>query len=219
MVRCPWCRARNYAIDIWCARCGHHMDWPPPTPARRGRALALLGPVSAALGILLALVVAMPSAIRYTSIGHVAPARLPTTTWNSARALPSNSPAASTPAAAVVRVGPTAGVANQNLGPQLAVARFYEAVAAHDFVGAAALWTPAMRANYPPATYIDDRFAGTKQINLRTDRVVSASGGVAAVYVDLVEHTAAGVQHWVGTWQLVQTPAGWLLDKPDLKAA
>jgi hypothetical protein len=192
------------------------MDWPP---ARRRRVLPLLGPVSAALGILLVLVVATPSAIRYSSIGHLAQARLPATTWNSPKALPSNSPAASTPAAPVVRVGPTAAVPNQNLGPQLAVARFYEAVAAHDFVAAAALWTPALRANYPPATYIDDRFAATQQINLRTDRVVAAGGGAAAVYVDLVEQTAAGVQHWVGTWQLVQTPAGWLLDVPNLQEA
>jgi hypothetical protein len=119
----------------------------------------------------------------------------------------------------MVRVGPTAAVQNQNEGPQLAVARFYGAVAAHDFVAAVALWTPAMRASYPPATYIDDRFAATQQINLRTDRVVAVSGGVASVYVDLVERTAAGVHHWVGTWQLVQTPAGWLLDMPSLQAA
>jgi len=37
--------------------------------------------------------------------------------------------------------------------------RFYDAVAAHAFARAAALWSPSMRQRYPPATYIDHRFA------------------------------------------------------------
>ena len=35
MIRCAWCGARNYAIDMWCTRCHRHLDW-QPMKRRRG---------------------------------------------------------------------------------------------------------------------------------------------------------------------------------------
>src|SRR5438094_322358 len=101
--------------------------------------------------------------------------------------------------------------------PTAAVARFYQAVAAHDFAGAAALWSAAMQEQYPPAEYIDRRFMATQQINLMAERVVATGGGVAVVYVDIVELGGGQTRHWVGTWQLVNSASGWLLNHPDLQ--
>jgi len=97
------------------------------------------------------------------------------------------------------------------------VARFYQAVAAHDFAGAAALWSAAMQEQYPPAEYIDRRFMATQQINLMAERVVATGGGVAVVYVDIVELSGGQTRRWVGTWQLVHSASGWLLNHPDLQ--
>ncbi len=85
------------------------------------------------------------------------------------------------------------------------------------FEAAAALWTPVMQAQYPPAEYIDQRFAATEQLDLRAERVVGDSGGVAVVYVDVVEVIGGQMHHWVGTWQLVDTSSGWLLNRPNLR--
>ncbi|HEY8678716.1 MAG TPA: hypothetical protein VIN39_08815 [Candidatus Dormibacteraeota bacterium] len=32
MVRCKRCGTENYAIDMWCSKCSHHLDWAPPEP-------------------------------------------------------------------------------------------------------------------------------------------------------------------------------------------
>jgi len=103
--------------------------------------------------------------------------------------------------------------------PAVIVARFYQAVASHDFASAAALWTPRMQAQYPPDEYIDHRFAATQAINLRAERTLGDGGGLAIVYVDLVEVIGGQSRYWVGTWQLVDTASGWLLDQPNLGAA
>jgi len=76
-----------------------------------------------------------------------------------------------------------------------------------------------MQALYPPAVYIDHRFAATQAINLQAERTLGDGGGLAIVYVDLVEVIDGQSRHWVGTWQLVDTASGWLLNRPDLRAA
>ena len=60
MIRCPWCGAKNYAIDMWCAKCQHHLEWGPPRARRRGGVLRVVPPLAAAAGI--ALAVASPAA-------------------------------------------------------------------------------------------------------------------------------------------------------------
>ena len=75
-----------------------------------------------------------------------------------------------------------------------------------------------MQADYPPAEFIDQRFAQTRQLKLREARVIASDGGVATVAVDVVEVAADARRRWAGTWQLVLTPAGWLLNQPNLGA-
>jgi len=88
-------------------------------------------------------------------------------------------------------------------------------VEAHRFDAAAALWTTRMRTQYPPDQYIDGRFAPTTGIDLRRDTIQRQSGSTANVAVDLLEYRTDGsVRHWVGSWDLVRTSAGWLLDQP-----
>jgi hypothetical protein len=130
--------------------------------------------------------------------------------------------AAPQPAAPAPQVGrgQTAATPNGSTeDPSAAVQDFYARVAQHDFGAAAALWSPRMRAAFPPAQNIDGRFSQTQAVTVRNARVVSSdpSAGRAAVAVDLVEQTSSGPREWVGTWYLVRGPGGWLLDQPALQ--
>ncbi|HET7471512.1 MAG TPA: serine/threonine-protein kinase [Candidatus Limnocylindrales bacterium] len=92
---------------------------------------------------------------------------------------------------------------------------FYARVARHDFDGAARLWSASMRQRYPPDRYIDGRFAATTGITVRRAETVSRSGDTARVAVDLLEYRSdSATRHWVGSWDLVRTSAGWLLNQP-----
>ncbi len=102
--------------------------------------------------------------------------------------------------------------------PSAAVQDFYARVAAHDFQDAAALWSPRMRAAFPPAQNIDQRFSGTRAVSVQRADVVSQTGVRAAVAVDLDEVAADRQHHWSGTWYEVRGPDGWLLDQPQLEA-
>jgi hypothetical protein len=77
-----------------------------------------------------------------------------------------------------------------------------------------------MQSNYPPEQNIDHRFAGTQQIVVVHATVVrlDRSAGQATVAVDLLEYDSGSSTpiHWTGTWDLVRTPSGWLLDWPNL---
>ena len=103
--------------------------------------------------------------------------------------------------------------------PTSSVAGFYRAVAAHQFDAAAAAWSAQMQANYPPSEFINHRFVYTQGISLRAARVLANSGQVSTVYIDLIEVYAGTTRHWVGTWQLVSSSSGWLLNQPNLRAA
>jgi hypothetical protein len=109
--------------------------------------------------------------------------------------------------------------AEADTGPTAAVATFYELVQRHEFDTAAELWTPRMRAAFPPAENIDRRFADTEQLTVNRVEVVSARGDQAVVEVDLNERDPAGQRHYVGTWSVVHTGSAWLLDEPNLEAA
>jgi hypothetical protein len=98
--------------------------------------------------------------------------------------------------------------------PAGAVALFYQRVAAHDFDAAGDLWTDRMREQYPTDTYIDQRFANTRSIELLQDRLVGVGETTASVAVALLEVDAGQTRRWVGTWRVVLTPGGWLLDQP-----
>jgi hypothetical protein len=77
-----------------------------------------------------------------------------------------------------------------------------------------------MRAAYPPAQNIHGRFARTDSLSLQgaTLQGVDEANGRAAVSIDLVEILDSGAaRRWVGTWHLVRSGAGWLLDQPSLR--
>jgi hypothetical protein len=119
-----------------------------------------------------------------------------------------------------------AGAASQPVpaatgSPIAAVTRFYALVEAHDFAAARGLWSPAMQAAYPPAQNLDARFSGTNRMDVRRAELVSLdeARGRAIVAVDLLESQvgSSSERRWIGSWYLVRSPAGWLLDQPALR--
>jgi len=77
-----------------------------------------------------------------------------------------------------------------------------------------------MRASYPPQTNIWGRFDRTRSIVARSASVTSANPASAAVAVDVIETLSDGTtRHWVGSWYLVRSGPGWLLDQPGLRPA
>jgi hypothetical protein len=103
--------------------------------------------------------------------------------------------------------------------PAATVHRFYDLVVAHDYDAAAALWSPRMRAQYPPSRYIAGRFDATTRIavnRLRIERM-SVARGVAVVSIDITEYRTSGApRRWIGTWDLVLINGAWRMDEPHL---
>jgi serine/threonine-protein kinase len=113
---------------------------------------------------------------------------------------------------------PTLAARPFDQGPADTILAFYDLVSGHDYGAAAGLWSDKMRAVYPPQTNIWGRFDATRQIVARSAAVVSATSGSAAVNVDLVETMRDGTtRRWVGTWYLVRSGSGWLMDQPGLR--
>ncbi|HEV2123102.1 MAG TPA: hypothetical protein VGW38_10055, partial [Chloroflexota bacterium] len=107
--------------------------------------------------------------------------------------------------------------------PAGAVLAFYGALERGDLDTAAALWSPRMKAQYPPAQFVYERFRLTHEVAVRRAEVISVdqAAGRAVVAVDLIEISGdpPATYHWVGTWEMTLGPAGWLLDQPNLAAA
>jgi hypothetical protein len=106
--------------------------------------------------------------------------------------------------------------------PVAAIETFYQLISEHRFADAAALWSPRLQSQDDPATYINQRFAGTRSVTVLSDTLDSAdpATGTAVVGVQLLETTASGARlTWTGTWRLVLGPSGWLLDQPDFGPA
>src|SRR6184192_1029528 len=155
MIRCSWCGARNYAIDSWCSKCHQHLDF-GPRARPRGRGWSLLAPVAAALGVAIALALPVASWFNGTlgtparglpNTALLAPAARSSADALAADATPSDEaspPAQPTPGESTpppIPSLPRPALAPVPGDPAAAVARFYQAVAAHDFDGAAALWS------------------------------------------------------------------------------
>jgi hypothetical protein len=118
-------------------------------------------------------------------------------------------------------VAPTrAPAATVSGDPAGTILTFYQLISGHDYASASGLWSDRMRASYPPQTNIWGRFDRTSSIIARSASLTSAQPGSAAVAVDLIETLSDGsVRHWIGTWYLVRSGSGWLLDQPGLRAA
>lgn len=249
MTRCPWCGAKNYAIDMWCTRCSHHLDW-VPLRRRPSRIVSFLATTAAvaAVAIVLAIPVAgwfdgtesiqlsiLPTTAAAQQASNAVVADVPAMPSPSVQATPTPEPTPSlTPDSAppsdlapvpevqaqpAFQAPPPSVLTPSSTGdPAEAVQRFYSAVSAHQFDVAASLWSPAMQAEYPPTVFIDQRFSATQQIDVTTSRVLSDAGGIAVVYVDVLEVIGGERRQWVGTWQLIDSSTGWLLNSSNLQA-
>lgn len=105
------------------------------------------------------------------------------------------------------------------LGPVQTVQEFYRRIDQRELDSAAELWTPGMRARFPPDVNIRQRFTNTRSI--RVDRAVLAQSsdlGVAVVEVEMLETRGSppSSQNISGTWRLVRGDVGWQLDEPRL---
>jgi hypothetical protein len=124
------------------------------------------------------------------------------------------------PTAAPTVAATRASVATVSGDPAGTIVTFYQLISGHDYATASGLWSERMRASYPPQTNIWGRFDRTSSIVARSASLTSSSPASAAVAVDLIETMSDGsVRHWVGTWYLVRSGSGWLLDQPGLRAA
>ncbi len=125
--------------------------------------------------------------------------------------VPTSAPAeTATPAPVVATRGDPAGT----------IVAFYQLISGHDYASASGMWSDRMRASYPPQTNIWGRFDRTRSIVARSASVTSANPGSAAVAVDLIETLSDGTtRRWVGSWYLVRSGPGWLLDQPGLRPA
>jgi len=198
----------------------------PPTPAPTDTAMATVTPVPPTP---VPPTPAPPTAVP-TDVVVLAPTRVPANTRAPAVAtVPVTDLVVPPPTATQVTVrapivpSPTQGTTRSGASsPTQAVLSFYQLVAQRQYDQAAQLWSPSMLANFPPAQNINGRFADTRQLTVNRLNLIGAdpATGRATVGVDLTEvaGTPATTTHITGTWQLIYTGSGWLLDFPDLKA-
>lgn len=130
-------------------------------------------------------------------------------------------PASTAPAVAEIAPATQAPAENVPSAPAQAVINFYNAVVAGQYESAARLWSPRMLATYPPAENITRRFSQTRSLTVQRAEIVSfdEAAGRAVVIVQLEEVVGTPpVTHlYGGSWQVVRSPAGWLLDQPDVR--
>ena len=154
-----------------------------------------------------------------TSVGR--PADLATARPATPAEAPTNQSAARpTPTAVVAPTVVLVPVATRSAAsePREVVSAFYGLVEQHHFDAAEELWSSSMRSRFPPPENIVQRFSQTRSVDLRRAETVAQDPSHAAVAVDVLETNGqAGVRHFVGTWHLVRSPDGWLLDRPELQ--
>ncbi len=102
--------------------------------------------------------------------------------------------------------------------PAQAVEQFYQAVSQHQFDAAAQLWSPRMKTQFNTQVDINGHFAPTQRIDYTIGNVVTTGDGRATVAVQLTDVRAGGSLRYVGSWQVVRGPSGWLLDQPNLQS-
>lgn len=189
---------------------------PAPGPHRTARATRYLPYLLAAGGLLLLVVLVGPMLVR--GVSH--PVARPSSALTRPAA-PAATPVdvAPTPAPSPAPSKPGPAVAAAPGLPQGTVTSFFDLVLQRRYEEAAALWSPRMKANYPPFTNINERFAGSTVLTVNQAQLTSSSDGVAVVAVDLTEVADGVVHHWLGTWRLVDIGGRWLLDQPDFQPA
>jgi hypothetical protein len=97
-----------------------------------------------------------------------------------------------------------------------AVLRWYELVVAGRFNEAYAMWSARMKQNFPRQGNLDQRWANTASVSVSSIGVLSQSTDRTVVQIRFVETAESGAQQtFFGTWELVASPSGWLLDQPN----
>lgn len=76
-----------------------------------------------------------------------------------------------------------------------------------------------MKAEYDTQANINGHFAPTQRIDFTIGKVVMTGDGRATVPVQLTDVRAGSSLRYVGSWQVIRGPSGWLLDQPNLQAA
>jgi LysM repeat protein len=154
---------------------------------------------------------------------------IPATTMDTARAATTLAQPTTTPARVPVQVpttppnapAPATVVTRGAATPDAAVRGFYARLEQGQFGHAADLWTPRMQTAYPPAEYINGRFARTQSLTVNRADVIAldATSGRATVALQLSEVVGPppSTRQYVGTWSVVRGPNGWQLDQPNLK--
>lgn len=100
--------------------------------------------------------------------------------------------------------------------PDQTVATWYSYVVNGDFDAAYALWSDRMKANFPREGNLDNRWRDTAQVSINQIYVTQQSGSSANVFIDFVETKENGSsRRFVGSWDLVRSGDGWLLDNPN----
>jgi len=177
----------------------------PTAPAAPPTAIATAPTAAAAPPTAIA---AAPTAVE-TAVAQPTPAARPST----AATIDPSPPRVAEPVQA-----PPASVAD---APAQAVLTFYANIGNRQLDQAAGLWSSSMQTRYPPATNVYGRFDQTLSMTVHSARVISQSGDFATVAVELSEviGNPAVTRRWAGTWRVVRTSAGWLLDEPSLQPA
>jgi len=177
--------------------------------------LVLLGGVVLAAQHPLAIGTARPAP---TAAGFTSTPR-PTAAASTAPATPAPTASPEPTASPKPTATPQPAIAISAGDPASAVVSFYRLVSDRQYLDAAGLWSARMRASYPPASNIDQRFADTRSIT--ADRAVTTFQGpnTATVSVYVTEITSSGTRHWAGTWTIVRSGSAWLMDAPRLGPA
>jgi hypothetical protein len=167
---------------------------PSATPAPTDRPTVTPAPTGASTG---PVVVPAPTPVPEPA-GALAPTPAPE---------PAEAPSTLAPQPSVVV---TAGAA-----PADAVVAFYSRVESAQFDAAYALWSDRMKAIYPRTENLDQRFDATASITFTQLEVVQEDATTATVQANFTEvYDAGGSRGFVGYWELVLGPDGWLLDQP-----
>jgi len=102
------------------------------------------------------------------------------------------------------------------LNPAQTVATWYRYVADGAFDSAYALWSDAMRRDFPRQSNLDARWDDTAQVTFNQLYVAEQTAATAKVQVDFIETKDSGAtRRFVGWWDLVLVDGRWLLDHPN----
>ncbi len=168
--------------------------------------------------------VTIPPALLAASFGLHEPVSVPTATPKPEVAAASTitvAPAMAAPTT-LAQVTPTMQASAAPIGPAETVARFYDRLGRADYEAVVALWSDRMRSIVPLNPEQLRARSTSHELTVTRAELISldeeADRAVVAVEVlEVVDHISRLQQRYVGTWNLVRGPSGWLLDEPNIR--